>query len=64
MTRAEILKKYPDAVDYKLADIAVIHTGGGYYARFDEVLDFYFGKYDSLFILKAELMKYQVVMAA
>jgi len=64
MKRAEIFKQYPDAVDYKLADISVIHTGHAYYARFDEVLDFYFGKFDSLFTLKTERMKYQILMAA
>ena len=64
MTRAEIIKQFPEAVDYKLADISIMHTGAGYYALFDENLDFYFGQYDSLSVLKTESMKYQILMAA
>ncbi len=64
MTRAELIKQFPDAVDYKLSDMFIMHTGEGYYARFDENLDFYFGQYESLSVLKTESMKYQILMAA
>jgi len=58
MTRAEIVRQYPESMDFEFSGMPVIRTNDGFYAKFDSELDFYFGKYLDLTIIEAEIIKY------